>query len=78
MRRVSIVLAVLVAGAVAIGSAAIGFADDYIKIVKRRSLGLSARWKLSRTRPPGDLGDLGGGPHSVPLSRRRRGVKERG
>ena len=29
------------------GSAAIGFADDYIKIVKRRSLGLSARWKLS-------------------------------
>ncbi|MEZ5075129.1 MAG: phospho-N-acetylmuramoyl-pentapeptide-transferase [Solirubrobacterales bacterium] len=32
---------------VAIGSAAIGFADDYIKIVKRRSLGLSARWKLS-------------------------------
>jgi phospho-N-acetylmuramoyl-pentapeptide-transferase len=32
---------------VAVGSAAIGFADDYIKIVKRRSLGLSARWKLS-------------------------------
>ena len=31
---------------VAIGSAAIGFADDWIKIVKRRSLGLSARWKL--------------------------------
>jgi phospho-N-acetylmuramoyl-pentapeptide-transferase len=31
----------------AVGSAAIGFADDYIKIVKRRSLGLSARWKLS-------------------------------
>ena len=31
---------------VALGSAAIGFADDYIKIVKRRSLGLSARWKL--------------------------------
>jgi phospho-N-acetylmuramoyl-pentapeptide-transferase len=31
---------------VAIGCAAIGFADDWIKIVKRRSLGLSARWKL--------------------------------
>ena len=31
---------------IALGSAAIGFADDYIKIVKRRSLGLSARWKL--------------------------------
>ena len=35
---------------VAIGCAAIGFADDFIKIVKRRSLGLSARWKLA---PPG-------------------------
>jgi len=32
--------------AVALGSAAIGFADDWLKIVKRRSLGLSARWKL--------------------------------
>ena len=31
---------------VAMGCAAIGFADDFIKIVKRRSLGLSARWKL--------------------------------
>jgi phospho-N-acetylmuramoyl-pentapeptide-transferase len=31
---------------VAVGSAAIGFADDWIKISKRRSLGLSARWKL--------------------------------
>ncbi|MFN8215128.1 MAG: phospho-N-acetylmuramoyl-pentapeptide-transferase [Solirubrobacterales bacterium] len=31
---------------VAIGCAALGFADDYIKIVKRRSLGLSGRWKL--------------------------------
>ena len=31
---------------VALGCAALGFADDYIKIVKRRSLGLSARWKL--------------------------------
>ena len=31
---------------VAIGCATIGFADDFIKIVKRRSLGLSARWKL--------------------------------
>ncbi|MBA2521932.1 MAG: phospho-N-acetylmuramoyl-pentapeptide-transferase [Solirubrobacterales bacterium] len=32
---------------VAMGSAALGFADDYIKIIKRRSLGLSARWKLT-------------------------------
>jgi phospho-N-acetylmuramoyl-pentapeptide-transferase len=31
---------------IAIGCAAIGFADDWLKIVKRRSLGLSARWKL--------------------------------
>lgn len=31
---------------VALGCAGLGFADDYIKIVKRRSLGLSARWKL--------------------------------
>ena len=31
---------------VALGSAAIGFGDDYLKIVKRRSLGLSARYKL--------------------------------
>jgi phospho-N-acetylmuramoyl-pentapeptide-transferase len=31
---------------VALGCAAIGFADDWIKISKRRSLGLSARWKL--------------------------------
>ena len=31
---------------VAMGCAALGFADDYIKIVKRRSLGLSGRWKL--------------------------------
>jgi phospho-N-acetylmuramoyl-pentapeptide-transferase len=31
---------------VALGCAAIGFADDYVKIVKRRSLGLSARSKL--------------------------------
>ena len=31
---------------VALGCAALGFADDYIKIVKRRSLGLSGRWKL--------------------------------
>ena len=31
---------------VAMGCAAIGFADDFIKIVKRRSLGLSARWKI--------------------------------
>ncbi|HWM54499.1 MAG TPA: phospho-N-acetylmuramoyl-pentapeptide-transferase, partial [Solirubrobacterales bacterium] len=32
--------------AVALGCAGIGFADDFIKIVKRRSLGLSARYKL--------------------------------
>src|SRR5512133_1520148 len=31
---------------VALGCAALGFVDDFIKIVKRRSLGLSARWKL--------------------------------
>ncbi|HEU4980481.1 MAG TPA: phospho-N-acetylmuramoyl-pentapeptide-transferase, partial [Solirubrobacterales bacterium] len=31
---------------VALGCAAIGFGDDYLKIVKRRSLGLSARVKL--------------------------------
>ncbi|MGE5409273.1 MAG: phospho-N-acetylmuramoyl-pentapeptide-transferase [Syntrophothermus sp.] len=31
---------------VALGCAALGFADDYIKIVKRRSLGLPGRWKL--------------------------------
>ena len=31
---------------VALGCAALGFADDYIKIIKRRSLGLSGRWKL--------------------------------
>jgi phospho-N-acetylmuramoyl-pentapeptide-transferase len=31
---------------VAMGCALIGFMDDYLKIVKRRSLGLSARWKL--------------------------------
>jgi phospho-N-acetylmuramoyl-pentapeptide-transferase len=31
---------------VAIGCAVIGFADDFLKIVRRRSLGLSARYKL--------------------------------
>jgi phospho-N-acetylmuramoyl-pentapeptide-transferase len=31
---------------VALGCAALGFADDFIKITKRRSLGLAARWKL--------------------------------
>jgi phospho-N-acetylmuramoyl-pentapeptide-transferase len=31
---------------VAVGSAAIGFADDWMKIVKRRSLGLAARYKI--------------------------------
>jgi phospho-N-acetylmuramoyl-pentapeptide-transferase len=31
---------------VALGAAALGFADDAIKITKHRSLGISARWKL--------------------------------
>jgi phospho-N-acetylmuramoyl-pentapeptide-transferase len=31
---------------VALGCAALGFADDFVKITKRRSLGLSARYKL--------------------------------
>ncbi len=31
---------------VAVGCAAIGFIDDYLKITRRRSLGLSARYKL--------------------------------
>src|SRR5438552_3885525 len=31
---------------VAIGCAALGFVDDLIKVTKRRSLGLGARWKL--------------------------------
>jgi phospho-N-acetylmuramoyl-pentapeptide-transferase len=31
---------------VALGAAALGFADDFIKVTKRRSLGLPARWKL--------------------------------
>ena len=31
---------------VAIGAAALGFADDFIKVTKQRSLGLPARWKL--------------------------------
>jgi len=31
---------------VAVACAALGFIDDFIKISKRRSLGLSARWKL--------------------------------
>ncbi|MGZ5334638.1 MAG: phospho-N-acetylmuramoyl-pentapeptide-transferase [Solirubrobacterales bacterium] len=32
---------------VAVGCAALGFADDATKLMKRRSLGLSARWKLA-------------------------------
>jgi phospho-N-acetylmuramoyl-pentapeptide-transferase len=32
---------------IALASAGLGFADDFLKIVKRRSLGLSARWKLA-------------------------------
>jgi phospho-N-acetylmuramoyl-pentapeptide-transferase len=31
---------------VALACAALGFADDYIKLVKRRSLGIQGRWKL--------------------------------
>jgi phospho-N-acetylmuramoyl-pentapeptide-transferase len=31
---------------VAVGCAALGFVDDFIKVTKRRSLGLAARWKL--------------------------------
>jgi phospho-N-acetylmuramoyl-pentapeptide-transferase len=31
---------------VAVASAALGFADDFVKVAKRRSLGLAARWKL--------------------------------
>src|SRR5215216_7116018 len=31
---------------VALGAAALGFADDWIKVTQRRSLGLAARWKL--------------------------------
>jgi len=31
---------------VALASAGLGFADDFVKVTKRRSLGLSARWKL--------------------------------
>jgi phospho-N-acetylmuramoyl-pentapeptide-transferase len=37
----------LIVFGVAMGSALLGFTDDYIKIIKRRSLGLSARWKLT-------------------------------
>ena len=29
-----------------VGCAAIGFADDYLKVRKQRSLGLSGRWKM--------------------------------
>jgi phospho-N-acetylmuramoyl-pentapeptide-transferase len=31
---------------VTLGAAGLGFADDFIKVTKRRSLGLPARWKL--------------------------------
>src|SRR5215470_5147437 len=31
---------------VTLGCAAIGFIDDYIKLTRKRSLGLSGRWKL--------------------------------
>ena len=32
--------------AMTVGCAAIGFADDYLKVRKRRSLGLNGRWKM--------------------------------
>jgi len=32
---------------VTLGCAAIGFADDWLKLMRRRSLGLSGRWKLA-------------------------------
>ncbi len=32
--------------AMTLGCAAIGFADDYLKVRKRRSLGLNGRWKM--------------------------------
>ena len=32
--------------AVGLGAAGLGFADDFIKITKKRSLGLGARWKI--------------------------------
>ncbi|HLB03940.1 MAG TPA: hypothetical protein VJK66_02890, partial [Gaiellaceae bacterium] len=31
---------------VTLGCAAIGFADDWLKLMRRRSLGLAGRWKL--------------------------------
>src|ERR687893_2501353 len=34
---------------VALACAALGFADDYMKLVKKRSLGLKGRWKLILT-----------------------------
>ena len=38
---------------IALGCALIGFADDWMKIIKGRSLGLSARWKLLLQLAPG-------------------------
>ena len=39
-------IAALTVFGISLGCAALGFADDYIKIVKQRSLGLPARYKL--------------------------------
>src|SRR5438093_3264301 len=35
-----------IAAAASVAYCAVGFADDYIKIVRKRSLGLTARWKI--------------------------------
>src|ERR671914_1549012 len=39
-------LPALTAFFVTLGCAAIGFVDDWVKVSRRRSLGLSGRWKL--------------------------------
>ena len=62
----------------AIACALLGFADDYTKIVKRRSLGLRARTKLARddrdlARPVVDRPPQGRpARHAAPALRRRR------
>ena len=51
---------------VALACAALGFADDYMKLIKKRSLGLQGRWKLIITMGDRDRavarGDGVGGP----------------
>ena len=62
---------------VALACAALGFADDYMKLVKKRSLGLQGRWKLVITMAIADRavahGDALGGParHAQPAGDRR-------